>query len=380
MTDEQQKGLNDTPVQDISDSKDEAEKTFLKELDDAEKTPEVATAPAGKNDKGGDKSKSKFAAAMDAASKPKRKSSMDPILAVSLVVLILASCVVLGNAAYGEFIEKGQTTTVAYGDTVAVQYTGSYYSQFDDTHSAKTAIVFDTNVEAVGKYVDEHPEERSWSYTMKTSYSDLSFTVGGDSVLKKFGSATINHKVGDVIKVNINREDGYELPETSKGMLTGLVVTVGKEIDMTTSEFSSLYGFSAPTTGILYVKCDDAMKQYCPFGCDYSVCTVDGKVHVVNDYKTGEVKAFGGYLNDGATLVITDKGDGKYTIDYSKVSAVEKEGNRCTKVPVIHNNSWVSGYVYSEKVDEKVVTMYKIGETLGADLCFVIKITKITKA
>jgi len=373
MTDEQQKGLDSTPVQDITDSKDEAEKSFLKELDEAEKAPATAAAPSAEPPKApkDDKSKSRFSAAMDALkSKPKRKHSIDPILGVSLVVLTLACVVVLGNAAYAEFIDKSGGSTVETGDTVNVRYTGAFYNYFGQDG----AIVFDTNVEDVGDYLKEtqHTGEHSWAYTHKTTYSDLSFTVGGTTVLKKFGSATIGHKVGDKIQVEIGADDGYELPDTSKGSLENGFTMESNTLTMTSSEFSALYGFTAPTAFVQPVKFSDH-PELCPFGCDYEVATVDGKVVVTNNFNhtNNEYNMFG-EANAKVKIVLDG---GKYKVTYKDLVSVPSSG-KMTKLAVFHDNAWVLGYAYNDGN----TLMYKTGETLGAKLFFTIEITSIKKA
>lgn len=390
MTDEQQKGINDTPVEDISDSKDEAEKSFLKELDDAEKNPQpaaVASPPTPSKGPSDEKPKSKFSSIMDSLnSKPSRKRDIDPILGVSLAVFILCSVVVLGNFAYGELTHDDNNAVVKSGDTVYVEYVGNYYilndsSKVEDRyfdmnvasgHKKTGAVVFDNNFESIGKYLndDSNIGEHSWAFTKKTSYSNLSFTVGGTTVLTKFGNATIGHKVGETVKVHIAAEDAYELTADKKGTLPTTNCTVDTIMVLETSVFTSLTGVSAPVVSEQKVVNFSEEPTHCPFGWSYTAMLDDtGKNVIVNNLAKADT-TYDAYGQAG-TIKVSTVENGKITFTYNA-----EPSSKFVKVPVLHNNVWTASYVYMDGTTK----MYKTDEKAGVDLYFQIKIVEITSA
>ena len=142
------------------------------------------------------------------------KKKRDPIFTVCFVVFILAAVSVVGVYVNEHYLTE-DNTRVAYGDSVSVNYVGTFY----DFDGNEIAVEFDSG--------------------------DLEFDAeSGSSVLQKFWEACIGHKVDDRIEVTINPEDGYIAPVTghqdaSKNGLTMDVVEV-----MSKEQFESIYDIS----------------------------------------------------------------------------------------------------------------------------------------
>lgn len=134
------------------------------------------------------------------------KKKRDPIFSVCFVVFILACVGVLGTFIDQHYIEEDDTVA-AYGDTVVVDYTGSFYAYLGEDN----AVVFDTSVKSVGND-DNVVKSNGFS---KTSYSTLSVTIGSKSALTLFENSLVGHKEGDMVRVTIPVGEGYNAPAGS---------------------------------------------------------------------------------------------------------------------------------------------------------------------
>ena len=160
------------------------------------------------------------------------KKDRDPIFTICLGIFLVAAVIALGSFVVNEFFPTSDTTA-STGDTVTVDYVGTYY----DEYGSEYAVVFDTNKSSVG---DDDDIQKSNDYTKKTSYSGLSFTIGSGTMLEGFEKSVIGHKVGDTFKVELTGNQGYVGPDTSGTMLTtGNVVSSTHEISAT--QFKTLY-------------------------------------------------------------------------------------------------------------------------------------------
>ena len=169
------------------------------------------------------------------------KKKRDPIFTVCFVVFILAAVSVVGVYIDEHYLTE-DTTKAAYGDQVTVNYTGTFYAYYGE----ENAVVFDTSYRSIGEN-DAIIKSNSFN---KSSYSTLSFEVGGTDVLAGFGNAVVGHKVGDKIQVTV--ENGYpagsDFYEQSR---TGLTVPVDQE--MTKTQFESVYDYDLTDGGMTYI-------------------------------------------------------------------------------------------------------------------------------
>lgn len=127
----------------------------------------------------------------------------DPIAMSCFIAIILAGVVVIGAYVNATYIDPEWDSPVAVeGDTVKVQYVGSYGAYYDQDG----AVIFDTNLKNVN---DSSDYTKSISYTNKTKFDYLEFEVGGDDVLKMFGDAVIGKLINWEAKVKIPAAEGY---------------------------------------------------------------------------------------------------------------------------------------------------------------------------
>ncbi len=168
-----------------------------------------------------------------------KKKEHDPIFMVCLVLFVIAAIAVLGVYAADQ-LSSHDDGVAAYGDSVTVDYTGSYYNYVNEDG----ALVFDTSVESIA---NDSNIAKSSDFNKRSSYSPLEVTIGSGSALKLFEDSIVGHKVGDTFKVYIPAGEGYVGPDTTKtANLTGFTVPAVQT--MPTSAFSTLYGFSATTS------------------------------------------------------------------------------------------------------------------------------------
>lgn len=160
----------------------------------------------------------------------RRKRDVEPILAISIVVLLVASGAVVSMSFYGNYIED-EDLTVSLGKEVEVYYTGSLYGYYDQ----EGALIFDTNVKS-------NVDNEDYAFIGGFDRSDrtfnlLSFIHGKGKMLAMFEDALTGYEVGDTVRVEIPFGKGYkpEEMERSKNF------TVGKRELMTLEDFNSHY-------------------------------------------------------------------------------------------------------------------------------------------
>ncbi len=172
--------------------------------------------------------------------KVKERKEHDPIFMVCLVLFLIACAAVLGVFAI-DHLSSSEDRTAAYGDSVTVDYTGTFY----DYIGSDGALVFDTSYKSVA---NDDSIAKSDDFTTRSSYSPLDITIGSGGALEMFENAIVGHKVGDKFKVLIPKDKGYVGAETKNTVpLNGFVVPVTQS--MTSSQFESLYGMKVAYVG-----------------------------------------------------------------------------------------------------------------------------------
>jgi hypothetical protein len=175
------------------------------------------------------------------ADNEKAKKDRDPIFMSCLIIFGVAVVMVAGAFVVDNYL-SADDSRVSYGSEVKVDYTGSYYDFYDGDN----AVVFDTSVKSIGTS-DDYKKSNSFS---KSSYSELSFTVGKGSMLKMFEDAVVGLKVGDTTRVVIPVGEGYVSPVNPT-----VIPTTGVEIPRmetySKSDFTGLYSDVTLTPGVL---------------------------------------------------------------------------------------------------------------------------------
>ena len=253
------------------------------------------------------------------AAASKKKREIDPIIAVSAVVLILACAIVLVNATYDMHFSGDRGPAVEYGNTVTVDYIGCYNGYYDESGNAR---VFDTTLKSVDT---DSKTVKSWEYSSK-SFNKIEVTVGSGKYLAMFENALIGHHRGDTVKVMIPASEGYgEIPASQILEYTGNGYVQISTL-MTSGDFESLFGQAAPAVGVLYLKqCfpdangeeEKKNEPSTPYGFGATVISnVDGTVTVQYDCEIGTKYK----MNDDINVIVTDIKDGKIYYDYELVN------------------------------------------------------------
>ena len=209
------------------------------------------------------------------------KKKRDPIFTVCFVVFILAAVSVVGVYVDEHYLTE-DTTKAAYGDTVGVRYTGTFYAYCGEDN----AVVFDTNVSSIA---GDDAIIKSNSFKAGNN-KVLEFKVGGDDVLTGFGNAVVGHKVGDKIQVTV--ENGYPAgSDFNTQAMSGLTIPVVQE--MSREKFEELYDYDLADGGMTYIDCT-------VYGWPATVYSANNMVYITNMPVQGQTYTYvpGGVADD----------------------------------------------------------------------------------
>lgn len=285
------------------------------------------------------------------ASGQKKKRDIEPIMAISMVVFLLASVAVLAVFVNDNYISGSDSETVQPGSAVTVDYTGSLYAYYNEDG----ALIFDTNVEA---HSENYPVKGDFS---KTTFSDYTVIPGSGGSLAMFENALIGHKVGDTVKVLIPSADGY----ASKSVTRGDQFSVPTVQYMSGAMFSSLYDITV-TEG---VQVDFTTIYGWNATAVYSVDK--GAVSIINEPVLGNSYELGSNaLNDYGTANLTVDAIGDEIVCTIGIEGVGSDPYKMVWVDLGSEKFYVqsnSGSVLTITTDPSA----------GEDLYFVIKIKSI---
>jgi FKBP-type peptidyl-prolyl cis-trans isomerase 2 len=155
---------------------------------------------------------------------------------IIIIVLVMLSASTLAIVLYqgNQDATNKANRKVANGDTVKVDYIGNITG----------GRVFDTSLASVA---NDASILKALSFTLRanTSYTPLSFTVGGGTLITGFNNAVIGMKVGETKTVNLTASQGYGLE--NKKLITNFTLTETKDIyqNMTFAQFKANYSVSA---------------------------------------------------------------------------------------------------------------------------------------
>ena len=289
-------------AEEVNQRKDELESVEEPVTETAEP---VAEKQVAKPSKGADRQKREKAKAKKQNGFVAYLKKADPIAMTCFVVIILAFAVVLGSYINSEYFTSESSGTASSGNTVEVEYVGSYFCYYDETG----AVIFDTNMESVANNAD-NTFSPGWS--AKDSYSLLSFTIGGTQVIKAFGDACAGHSVGDVVKVEVPAsDDAYGKTDRTEG--------VAKTFTVKTNGSMSLDAYNA-LCGTSYTSSSDITVS--PIENVDIIASVDGKNvnYVFPTIAAGDYK-----LVSGAEVSVSNVTAGSFDLTYkTEANAVLK--------------------------------------------------------
>ncbi len=154
---------------------------------------------------------------------------------IVLLALVVAVAVVLG-AYYVLFATTPPAAAkqAGLGDTVYIDYIGTF--QNDN-------LVFDTSIQAVA--LDNATYPKAFSFTTRSSYSPLQFTIGDGSVVKGFDEGVRGLSVGQTATILVPQDAGYGPADSSKIQTYSLNQTFPVHKTMNASAFNAYYGQAA---------------------------------------------------------------------------------------------------------------------------------------
>ena len=293
------------------------------------------------------------------------KKKRDPIFSVCFVIFVVAAVAVLGSFINSEYIQE-DTTKVAYGDKVVVNYTGSYYDYYDN----ENAVIFDTSFRSIGESAD-YKKANDFS---KSSYSTFDVTVGSKKALELFELSLVGHKVGDEVRVMIPAGQGYnaeprigDLSDCSINLKQTYTATQFKNLypdvklnNSTPVEFTTVYGWKALATTD-----------------NVDVIVTNNSTTFEGEYKYGGEDT--GLLVKGATYDSANETiDFKFELDTAKVHKVGGPVENIQTIQMIKVNlNGVDTYLTSYNTNTGVIQYKQTAENSNISLFFVIKIVSI---
>lgn len=286
------------------------------------------------------------------------RKKREPIFSVCFIVFVVACVGVLGVYVDEHYLEKDDSR-VAYGDSVKVNYIGTFYAKYGDTN----AVVFDTSVSSVGNN-DSVLKSNSFS---KSSYSLFDVTVGSGEALKDFENCLVGHKVGDKIYIEI--EDAYAAPPASF-QTADLQTTIETVQTMSKTNFDSLYSDVSLTGGssVMFKTAYgwDAMATY---------STADNIVTITNMPEAGKTYEYTGNEDSKfgkISFAVSSISNGiTYTMSFSDTTAVSG-GIQMIEMNVDGNT------VYITEIGSSTYTYKTCSESYGIKLYFEITVESIS--
>lgn len=298
----------------------------------------------------------------------KSRKGRDPIFSVCFVVFILTAAVLCGATIYDNYIEDDRATA-AVGSSLSVNYTLTFY----DYYGEEFAVVNDTSYESIG---NNDAIAKSNDFTVKTSYSELTFSVGsGSTVLAGFGNAVIGHKEGDTVKVMIPAGEGYNAEDTNTVYSCTEAQAVAISETLTLTQFSTIYGYTPSGT----VTIDESVYGWPAVGY---VNTTDSTI--VMNYNPTEGETYEVKLDYGTvTFTVGSVEDGMIEFTYG-VKDFTATGNKLAsgydEIQMILVDFGTSSFYITGVDSTGDVSSFQsktVEERYNQDLYFVIKIVSV---
>ena len=285
-------------------------------------------------------------------------SSIDPIILGSFAVFLAACLVVTGVTIYGIVAGDSSNETAEYGDTVLVDYTGSYFAYYDQDG----AVIFDTTDEDIA---NSESYAKSYDFKTKEDYSTVSVKIGNGTYLAAFEDALIGLKPGQEARVTIT--DGY-------GSLTDGVdkftvakkgspdYTMARVSTISLSDYQKLFGTTdTPGAGFTKVKS--------PYGWDVNV-TGNSNSTVTIDY--GAFVTVGDYTENGVTISVLADPTDVITYEYKIAENFDENAKMLKTV-------FDGKIVYVIGANDTQFTYKTTDERVGTTMYFVIKLIEFSE-
>jgi FKBP-type peptidyl-prolyl cis-trans isomerase 2 len=163
------------------------------------------------------------------------------LIIIIVIVMLSASTLVIVLYQGNQNANDQKNRTVVNGDTVNVDYIGK-------VSIGGVERVFDTSLANIANNASI-PKSLSFTLRDNTSYTPLSFTVGGGTLITGFNNAVIGMKVGDTKTVDLSPSEGYGNQVLSK--ISNFTLTETKNVyeNMSFAQFAAKYSVT-PAAGM----------------------------------------------------------------------------------------------------------------------------------
>lgn len=263
------------------------------------------------------------------------KKKRDPIFSVCFVVFVVACVGVIGVYVDEHYIQQDETV-VSYGDTVEVNYTGSYYAYYDEDG----AVIFDTSLSSV----DDNGDYVKANEYNSTRFQPIDVTVGDGDYLEMFENALVGHKVGDRIEVMIPAADGYIAPENSVFENVSTNLSIPRTQEMNKEAFDDMYEDVDLSAGT-------AVRFTTAYGWEANAYydVTNNNVVIVNMPTVGE------------TYDYTGNEDSEFGDVYYRVNSIEASGNYSVTISFENTVSVDGGIQMLQALDADGKVVYVTG-------------------
>jgi hypothetical protein len=258
------------------------------------------------------------------------KKDRDPIFTICLAIFVVAAVIAVGAFIVKEYFPANDQLA-STGDTVSVNYIGTFYDAYGNAH----AVVFDTSYSNIG---NDGSIAKSNDFTQKSSYSPLSYSIGGTSVLKKFGDAAIGHKVGDKYSIVLTGAEAY-YGAVIVGTLSKTDNTMPSAFKMSKTDFTSKYKVDLVAGATAVFTTDN--------GWDATAVLTDNGKYVLVTIVPEVGKEYTVCEQNGATVKFTIKsisdGEVKYSINIENPDVISGADIEMLKVDYDYKTIYITG-------------------------------------
>jgi len=165
--------------------------------------------------------------------------AVNVLLIVLIGVLMVSASTVVIVLYQGGQSEESRSDLVTVGQTIQVDYIGKLTD----------GRVFDTSNYSIAINDAAYPKTLSFTLRNQTSYTQLSFEVGGGQLIEGFDSAVVGMRVGETKTITLTPDEAYGPMDPTKLVTFDLTETVPLLKTLTSSQFTVEYGVG-PVAGL----------------------------------------------------------------------------------------------------------------------------------
>jgi len=165
--------------------------------------------------------------------------AVNVLLIVLIGVLMVSASTVVIVLYQGGQSEESSSDLVTVGQTIQVDYIGKLTD----------GRVFDTSNYSIAINDAAYPKTLSFTLRDQTSYTQLSFEVGGGQLIAGFDSAVVGMRIGETKAVTLTSDEAYGPMDLAKLVTFDLTETVPLLETLTSAQFTAEYGVG-PVAGL----------------------------------------------------------------------------------------------------------------------------------